>query len=215
MCKLLVENGCDISIQDSAHKTAIHYAKTGSKAEVVDYLTSQLYKNRDKRRANTEAKNHCTKPVEEKSAETSSNTTNGKTPAVQKIQKKKDPPAPPTPPKIQYKLMKVSSSGGTPVEVPAEELREVYRTYPDLEKLLGNPDAIEQAQIDDQKQKDTWQKAASKVLGICWKAKGGYVFHEPVDPEKFGINDYFDVVKNPMDFGTVKEKLKKHDYKNV
>jgi ankyrin repeat protein len=79
MCKLLVENGCDISIQDSAHKTAIHYAKTGSKAEVVDYLTSQLYKNRDKRRANTEAKNHCTKPVEEKSAETSSNTTNGKT----------------------------------------------------------------------------------------------------------------------------------------
>ena len=30
---------------------------------------------------------------------------------------------------------------------------------------------------------------------------------EPVDMEKYGITDYYDVVLNPMDFGTIKIKL--------
>jgi ankyrin repeat protein len=46
MCKLLVESGCDVGIQDSSHKTALHYAKVAGKTDVLDYLTAQLYKNR-------------------------------------------------------------------------------------------------------------------------------------------------------------------------
>lgn len=44
MCKILIEAGCDLSVNDSAHKMAAHYAKKYSKNEVFDYL-SQEYQN--------------------------------------------------------------------------------------------------------------------------------------------------------------------------
>ena len=36
---------------------------------------------------------------------------------------------------------------------------------------------------------------------------GRWVFSEPVDPVTLGIPDYFDVIKHPMDLGTVKAQL--------
>jgi ankyrin repeat protein len=44
MCKLLIEAGCDISHQDSSHKTAAFYAKKFGKNEVYEYLTNELQK---------------------------------------------------------------------------------------------------------------------------------------------------------------------------
>jgi hypothetical protein len=41
------------------------------------------------------------------------------------------------------------------------------------------------------------------------------MFLEPVDPEKDGCLDYFDVIKNPMDLGTIKNKLMENVYKTV
>jgi hypothetical protein len=38
------------------------------------------------------------------------------------------------------------------------------------------------------------------------------MFQEPVDPKKFGISDYFEIVKNPMDLGTIKKKLTHNVY---
>ena len=42
-----------------------------------------------------------------------------------------------------------------------------------------------------------------------------WLFAEPVDPEKFGIKDYFAIITRPMDFGTIKTKLKEHQYVNI
>ncbi|XP_042066183.1 uncharacterized protein LOC121809546 [Salvia splendens] len=39
------------------------------------------------------------------------------------------------------------------------------------------------------------------------------VFSEPVDPEE--LPDYFDIIKHPMDFGTVRKKLESGAYKNL
>ncbi|KAL1561493.1 hypothetical protein AAHA92_04187 [Salvia divinorum] len=39
------------------------------------------------------------------------------------------------------------------------------------------------------------------------------VFSEPVDPEE--LPDYFDIIKHPMDFGTVRKKLERGTYKNL
>jgi hypothetical protein len=57
--------------------------------------------------------------------------------------------------------------------------------------MLKNPESIDMSLIEEIKQKDSWVKIAQKVLSICWKTKGGYFFHEPVDPSRFGIDDYF------------------------
>ncbi|CAG8556475.1 5279_t:CDS:10, partial [Acaulospora colombiana] len=40
-------------------------------------------------------------------------------------------------------------------------------------------------------------------------------FLEPVDPVKYGIPDYFDIIKKPMDLGTVDTKLNNVEYGNV
>jgi len=33
------------------------------------------------------------------------------------------------------------------------------------------------------------------------------IFHQPVDPERDGARNYFDIIKRPMDLGTVREKI--------
>lgn len=40
----------------------------------------------------------------------------------------------------------------------------------------------------------------------------GWVFNSPVDPVKLNLPDYFDVIKHPMDLGTVKKKLSSSVY---
>ncbi len=57
--------------------------------------------------------------------------------------------------------------------------------------MLKNPDEIDTSSLEEIRAKDAWMKIAQKVLIVCWKAKGGYYFHEPVDPSKYGIDDYF------------------------
>jgi len=42
--------------------------------------------------------------------------------------------------------------------------------------------------------------------------KHSHPFRVPVDPVEFDIPDYFDVIKNPMDLGTISERLNKLDY---
>jgi bromodomain-containing factor 1 len=37
-------------------------------------------------------------------------------------------------------------------------------------------------------------------------------FERPVDPEEFGLKDYFKIIKKPMDLGTVDRKLRKGEY---
>lgn len=51
-----------------------------------------------------------------------------------------------------------------------------------------------------------------KVLNQCCKLKGAYYFLDPVDPVKFSIMDYFDIITHPMDLGTVRKRLSHNFY---
>jgi E1A/CREB-binding protein len=42
-----------------------------------------------------------------------------------------------------------------------------------------------------------------------------WIFSQPVDPVELNLPDYFDVVKNPMDLGTVKKKVETGCYSSV
>jgi len=59
---------------------------------------------------------------------------------------------------------------------------------------------------------DHWEKAADKIMTYLWKMHGAWNFHAPVDPVALCIPDYYTIVKEPMDFGTIKKKLTDHVY---
>lgn len=60
-----------------------------------------------------------------------------------------------------------------------------------------------------------WEKVARRMLTALMKNSKAWIFNEPVQPEKYGINDYFDIVTNPMDFGTIEQNLKAHKFPNM
>lgn len=41
------------------------------------------------------------------------------------------------------------------------------------------------------------------------KHHSGHIFAQPVDPVQFNLPDYFEIIKNPMDLGTIKKRLEK------
>lgn len=56
---------------------------------------------------------------------------------------------------------------------------------------------------------------ARKVIQDLRKHKLSYPFLKPVDPVALKIPDYFDVIKEPMDLGTVKERLESNYYASI
>ncbi|XP_021848554.1 transcription factor GTE4 [Spinacia oleracea] len=53
----------------------------------------------------------------------------------------------------------------------------------------------------------------SSLLQKIMNHKHGWVFNQPVDVKRLGLHDYFDIIKQPMDLGTVKARLTKNWYK--
>lgn len=61
---------------------------------------------------------------------------------------------------------------------------------------------------------ESWEKQAKRLLGHLWRFKESSIFHQPVNPVELGIPDYFQIVKKPMDFSTIKKKLREYQYTN-
>ncbi|EAR85029.1 bromodomain protein (macronuclear) [Tetrahymena thermophila SB210] len=57
------------------------------------------------------------------------------------------------------------------------------------------------------------QSECSKVLKQLLKLPESYPFREPVDYEQLQLFDYPDIIKNPMDLGTIEQNLKAKKYK--
>lgn len=50
------------------------------------------------------------------------------------------------------------------------------------------------------------------VIKAVWKHQFGWPFQTPVDAMKLNIPDYHKIIKNPMDFGTIKKRLENNFY---
>lgn len=62
----------------------------------------------------------------------------------------------------------------------------------------------------------TTTKSSQEVKNLCLpiveallKHPSGHIFASAVDPVLFNLPDYFDIVKNPMDLGSIKKRLEK------
>lgn len=59
------------------------------------------------------------------------------------------------------------------------------------------------------------RKWCNQTIKALKKHKRAVAFLEPVNPVLFNIPDYFDIVKQPMDLGTVERKLLNDEYPTV
>ncbi|XP_034679161.1 transcription factor GTE4-like isoform X2 [Vitis riparia] len=57
-------------------------------------------------------------------------------------------------------------------------------------------------------------KNCGNLLAKLMLHKHGWVFNNPVDVKGLGLHDYYSIIKQPMDFGTVKSRLSKNWYKS-
>ncbi|GFZ12408.1 global transcription factor group E4 [Actinidia rufa] len=57
-------------------------------------------------------------------------------------------------------------------------------------------------------------KSCNNLLSRLMKHKHAWVFNKPVDAKALGLHDYHDIIKHPMDLGTVKSRLAKNWYKS-
>lgn len=53
------------------------------------------------------------------------------------------------------------------------------------------------------------------VLKVLQAHQHGWVFNSPVDPVELGLPDYFEVIKKPMDLGTIRKKLENGCYHSL
>lgn len=115
-----------------------------------------------------------------------------------------------------YKFVHTDSNGKSR-EVTEREFEEFKEKYPAMAKFLENPDTyVTEEIIMRSRDKDRWEKLAKKLMQQIAKVKGAFLFSVPVDVKKYsGIDDYYDVIKKPMDFQTIKNKLTNNVYANV
>ena len=66
-----------------------------------------------------------------------------------------------------------------------------------------------EARFDDEQEilADDLKGRLEKVVNALARHRFYYIFAQPVDPAALNIPDYFDVVKTPMDLGTVARKV--------
>jgi ankyrin repeat protein len=100
-----------------------------------------------------------------------------------------------------------------------EEFDLLKKELPNIAELFEDETAIERMKIPSIDESAPiqfhWEKVAKRMMTHLMKMSQSWIFLEPVDPHKFNLTDYFDIIAEPMDFGTIKEKLTHHSYLNM
>ena len=92
-----------------------------------------------------------------------------------------------------------------------ESGRQIKKVVKDL------PEAVPQHSSKPRDKLRESMKACNEILKELFSKKhSGYAwpFYKPVDAELLGLHDYHDIIKKPMDLGTVKAKMDGRDYRS-
>uniref|UniRef100_A0A2L2YDA5 Bromodomain-containing protein 2 n=1 Tax=Parasteatoda tepidariorum TaxID=114398 RepID=A0A2L2YDA5_PARTP len=108
------------------------------------------------------------------------------------------------------KSAKVSTrrESGRPIKKPSKDLPEPPVSDKEFTQPCGKP---KKGKLNEQ------LKYCNVVLKELFAKKhGGYAwpFYKPVDAKLLDLPDYHEVIKHPMDLGTIKKKLDNHEYKS-
>lgn len=87
-------------------------------------------------------------------------------------------------------------------------------SLPDSKKR-GSPGNIEDQKEKRQKIDRKVSQRCATILKSLTSHPYGWVFSKPVDPVALNIPDYFTIISQPMDLGTIKSKLGKNIYSGI
>ena len=203
----LIKKGANVNISDKKKQTPVSYAAKMNQDEIVDLLVQNGAikpdkKNKDKIKTNHN-NYHNHKKIEKKTSEEIEQ--NKK--IIMNIQKPK-----------KYILVKINEKGEkTPLT--EEEYDEFMKNNPEINDTVNNKNLlnklVNEITDDDIKMCDSWEKIARQLMNVLWKVKDAELFHKPVDPIELNVPNYYDIIKKPMDFSTVKRKLNNYTYTNL
>lgn len=185
ICAKLLEAGANINHTDNKRQTPLHWAQRSRKAEMVDWLIS-----------------------------------NGASPITRKAEKKKTT-------KIKrnnnirksQKYVLTRFVNGQWLPLTEDDFKKLEEVCPDVAKIIKNPAELESLALPEVPENmalyDHWEKPALRIMQTLWRCEGSWIFQNPVDAEAWGIADYHKIISHPMDFTTIKGKLKENKYKNI
>ena len=237
LCELFVEKGTDINLEDKFGQTCIFYAVRTGHYDIVKFLIKNGANiNKVDRKKQTPVsfavkmnhdnivdllvENGAIKP-EKKNNDKKNNNLRGvlKREKSQNVdpEKNKDLIANLQVPK-KYVLVKIDKNGEkTPLS--EEEYNEFMNNNPEINGLVNNNSLlkklVDEVKDEDVKMCDSWEKIARQLMNTLWKVRDADLFHKPVNPVELNIPNYFDIIKKPMDFSTVKKKLNNCSYTNL
>eukprot|EP00826_Nyctotherus_ovalis_P060548 TRINITY_DN850_c0_g2_i14.p1 TRINITY_DN850_c0_g2~~TRINITY_DN850_c0_g2_i14.p1 ORF type:complete len:274 (-),score=75.18 TRINITY_DN850_c0_g2_i14:141-962(-) len=187
--EVLIRNKALVNKQDKRHQTPYHLAKKNNRIEVMNLLVS-----------------HGGGPAHDASIEKGKGVKKGGN------KRKFDNLAEPK----RYVLMMYED--GIWKHLNAEELKAFMASNAEMAKYLRDPMQVQDLKTPPAASltnlQDHWDKAAKKIIAHLWKMSGANHFQQPVDVVALNIPDYHDVIKHPMDLGTIKNKLATCQYNN-
>ena len=233
VCELLIEKGANVNLEDKYGQTCVFYAIREGHYEIVDFLLKHgLNVNKIDKKKQTPVSyaekigqskimelllnNGGIKP-ENKSKKKNDNKSkkgNKKTPEEEQLSKQEMIDSIQKPKK--HILVKILETGEK-IALNDNEIEEFKKNNPEAAKLLYNKEELEKEKKnanEDLYLHENWEKNAKKLISMLWKVKDADLFYKPVDPIELGLPTYFDVVKHPMDFSTIKRKLSNFSYTN-
>ncbi|GAV82237.1 Bromodomain domain-containing protein [Cephalotus follicularis] len=115
--------------------------------------------------------------------------------------------------KVKFSFQKTQAVLGTQFSLTdgADQSKDDRYSMPGSKKR-GPPGVIEGQKEKRPKMDRGMTLNCSSLLNTLIKHPAGWVFSTPVDPVALKIPDYFRVISEPMDLGTVKSKLQKNVY---
>jgi ankyrin repeat protein len=206
--ELLIEKGANVNQVDKKKRTPYSFAEKYNFQNICDLLLKNgankpISKINAEKRGRKEKKKSLKERFDNDNEENKLNNENEEL-TMEDIQKTR-------------KCYLIKIENGKKIPLTNEEINIFKKEHEDIYKYLVDEKEREKLKENADNSLlyfDTWEKQAKKLINMLWKVKGAYLFHKPVDPIELGIPDYFQIIKNPMDFSTIKKKLSNNLYTN-